>query len=363
MVPEGFGAVGVEDAGLGAAESRSTRPVMAHPPSFGETGRPAGWPLHSGWHGPAPGAGALQRLRDVPLLRHQAGRRGHQGRRPQAVAPQPRERGMSRALGLSACRPASDAAAPAPRWCGRRSSAPWSTPRPPRAERSRPRHRRWHRRFRGPAGRAWPPGHRGRPQPRRPGGAGAPSPGGRGRGRGRAGRPLRPARPGGRRSRRGALPRRARGGRRPGRCPGHDPRGAPPGRPPLAPGRPAARRGHRAGDGRPLRRRRSRSWPTRPTRPPAAPATGSPRTRPKPCWPAPASRSPRPTGSGSSPTWSPAPCSTSSPVPPRPWSSWSAPSPSVPSTSRWRPSCTCSPTRSVGARGTCSQPQQVSAPA
>ena len=38
MVPEGFGAVGVEDAGLGAAESRSTRPVMAQPPSFGEQG-------------------------------------------------------------------------------------------------------------------------------------------------------------------------------------------------------------------------------------------------------------------------------------------------------------------------------------
>ncbi len=36
VVPEGFGAVGVEDAGSGAAESRSTRPVMARPPSFGE---------------------------------------------------------------------------------------------------------------------------------------------------------------------------------------------------------------------------------------------------------------------------------------------------------------------------------------
>jgi error-prone DNA polymerase len=36
VVPEGFGAVGVEAAGPGAAESRSTRPVMAHPPSFGE---------------------------------------------------------------------------------------------------------------------------------------------------------------------------------------------------------------------------------------------------------------------------------------------------------------------------------------
>ena len=36
VVPEGFGAVGVEAAGPGAAESRSTRPVMARPPSFGE---------------------------------------------------------------------------------------------------------------------------------------------------------------------------------------------------------------------------------------------------------------------------------------------------------------------------------------
>jgi error-prone DNA polymerase len=38
VVPEGFGAVGVEAAGPGAAESRSTRPVMAKPPSFGEGG-------------------------------------------------------------------------------------------------------------------------------------------------------------------------------------------------------------------------------------------------------------------------------------------------------------------------------------
>jgi error-prone DNA polymerase len=35
VVPQGFGAVGVEDAGLGAAESRSTRPVMARPQGFG----------------------------------------------------------------------------------------------------------------------------------------------------------------------------------------------------------------------------------------------------------------------------------------------------------------------------------------
>ena len=38
---ERFGAVGVA-AGAGAAESRSTRPVMAHPPSFGEQGEQQG---------------------------------------------------------------------------------------------------------------------------------------------------------------------------------------------------------------------------------------------------------------------------------------------------------------------------------
>ena len=36
VVPDGFGAVGVEAARPGAAESRSTRPVMAKPQSFGE---------------------------------------------------------------------------------------------------------------------------------------------------------------------------------------------------------------------------------------------------------------------------------------------------------------------------------------
>jgi error-prone DNA polymerase len=40
VVPEGFGAVGVEAAATGAAESRSTRPVMARPPSFGDQADP-----------------------------------------------------------------------------------------------------------------------------------------------------------------------------------------------------------------------------------------------------------------------------------------------------------------------------------
>ena len=87
------------------------------------------------------------------------------------------------------------------------------------------RHRRRHRRLRGPAGRARPPGHRRRPQPRRPRGAG---PTGRRGGRRRPGhrppgRPRRPRELAPRAARRpGALPRRARAGRRPGRRPGDD---------------------------------------------------------------------------------------------------------------------------------------------
>ncbi len=40
IVPEGFGAVGVERAGAGAAASRATRPVMANPQSFGSDDEP-----------------------------------------------------------------------------------------------------------------------------------------------------------------------------------------------------------------------------------------------------------------------------------------------------------------------------------
>ena len=104
-------------------------------------------------------------------------------------------------------------------------------------------------------------------------------------------------------------------------------------------GRPAARRRGGPGDGRPLP-----AGPGAARRPAAAPGRGRAPlhrrgARPR-CWPAPASSAPRCTGSGSSPTWCPARCSTSSPVPPRPWSSSSAPSPSGPSTSRWPRSCT-----------------------
>ncbi len=40
VVPEGFGAVGVELAGAGAAEARASRPVMAKPPGFGDEADP-----------------------------------------------------------------------------------------------------------------------------------------------------------------------------------------------------------------------------------------------------------------------------------------------------------------------------------
>ncbi len=75
VVPEGFGGVGVENAVAGAAESRSPRPVVATPGD--PTGRGAGRR-----HGPAPGAGALQRVQALAVRRHQAGRRGDQGTSP-----------------------------------------------------------------------------------------------------------------------------------------------------------------------------------------------------------------------------------------------------------------------------------------
>ena len=139
----------------------------------------------------------------------------------------------------------------------------------------------------------------------------------------------------------GALPRRARGRRRPRRRAGHDRRGAAPRRRAQPAGRPAARRRGRPGDGRPLRRRpwRCSTTPDQPTGRPAPGRRFTPTSSP------PARRRrlrgrPRSTASGSSPTWSPAPCSTSSPAPPPPWSSWSARSPTGPSTSPSPPSCT-----------------------
>ena len=98
------------------------------------------------------------------------------------------------------------------------------------------------------------PGHRRRPQSRRPRGAG---PTGRRGGRGRPGhrppgRPRRRRRAGAGGWRRpGAVPRRARPGRRPRRSPGHDRLGAASRGRPLPAGQPAARRRPRPRHGRP----------------------------------------------------------------------------------------------------------------
>ena len=328
---------------------------------------------------PPPGAGPLQRLPDVPLRRRQAGRRGRQGRRPEALAPQPREPRMTHPVDVSQprhvagrastmARPAFATSArqarPTPRPLGWR---PWrprerATRQYPDRRRvvragagagrwpaRRPRHRRRHRRAGGPGRRARPPGHRGRPQPRRPGRPRPPGPRARRRGHrppGRPGRPARRRRP--RQRRRGAVPRRPRGRRRPRRRAG-DPGARGPARGSAQPpGRPAPRRRGRPRHGRSLpagardaRRRRPTAGhgPAGPGRPPLHPrrarrAGARRRVRRR--------RGAR--ASGSSPTSSPARCSTSSPVPPPRWSSWSRPWPPGRSTSRWPPSSTCSPT-------------------
>ena len=272
----------------------------------------------------APGAGALQRLPDVALRRHQAGRRGHQARvARKLVAPQPREPRMTRGRPHAPVPTAARVAAmssPASAASAARTGVVWDaacrgvlgraratvpTSRRPGVA----RHRRRHRRVRRPARRAGPPRHRRRPQPRRPrrprparptrpaSPTGSPA----------AGRPGRPAGPRrGRQRRRGAVPRRARGGRRPRGRAGHDRRGAPPrrapsacwspsGTPPSSPGR----------------------WPVTSSqalalldRPPprlgGAAAAGSPPTRSPRCWPTPASPRRGARASGSSPTWCPA---------------------------------------------------------
>ena len=281
VVPEGFGGGRRGGRRSRARPSRrSSRPVMAtRRPSASR--RRAGWPLHGRRHGPAPGAGALQRLRDVPLLRHQAGRRGHQGRRPQAVAPQPRERGMSRALGLSrmsagerrssartavvwealeralehpaattsrALASSTSAAAPAVSRSGWPSSAtgsPWSTPAPTP----------WPRWRAGPA----------RSASRSPGVQGD-----------LADLPT-------------LVDRRSPTWCSATACSRWSTTRPPPWprsarcSAPAAPSRSWSPSGTPRSSRAPwpaTSRRRSRSWPTRPTRPPAAPATGSPRTRP-----------------------------------------------------------------------------------
>ena len=192
VVPEGFGAVGVEAAGPGAAESRSTRPVMAHPPSFGEqvptatvaTTPPAAWA----------GAGccctpAASRCRPTPTSSRPARTPRTSPASSGTAAPgAPDEPPRVGAMPGSASE-RRDSARTAVVWAALGSRA-----RPARAR--RPRHRWRHRRIRGPGGRARPPGHRGRPQPRRPGRPGPPGPRGRRRGRRPAGRPRLPARAG-----------------------------------------------------------------------------------------------------------------------------------------------------------------------
>ena len=77
--------------GRGGGRDPGVRREPLHPPGDGAGARRK----HGRRHGQAAGTGALQRVPDVALLRHQAGRRGDQGRRPQAVAPQPGEPRMS----------------------------------------------------------------------------------------------------------------------------------------------------------------------------------------------------------------------------------------------------------------------------
>ena len=82
------GAAYAEDAGAGAAQSRSSRPVMAPAAAMGLPGglRAAGDPgrgrrsagRRHGWR-PAPGAGPRHRVQAVALRRHQAGGRRRQG--------------------------------------------------------------------------------------------------------------------------------------------------------------------------------------------------------------------------------------------------------------------------------------------
>ena len=262
------------------------------------TGCPSGSATRpTGPMGSEPGDGAHQRVPDVAVRRHQAGRRlhGHRHRRggPQAVAPQPRERRMS---------------PPRPRVGGHGS--------PPRTSYRRP--------HRGGLGR--------RPRAaRRPtageqqvldigGGTGGfavrvaaqgnritvvdPSPdalaalarradeeGVADRVTGLQGDLGNLRRAGARgRCRPGAVPRRARSGRRPCRGAADDRLGAAARRRPLPAGQPAARRRARPGDGRPLHPGHGRcSRATRPRPADRWASTGSPPRRSPTCSAAPGS--------------------------------------------------------------------------
>ena len=305
---------------------------------------------------PSPGAGALQRLPDVSLRRRQAGRRGRQGRGEEAVAPQPREPRMThpppppdhpggrlvQPLGWRPWRPqrASDAAAPGPPSCGPRWSrcwptgptagstsstsaaapaawpsasassvigSPWSTPAPTRWPPSTAGPTSTT--SRSPAARATCPACSTWPAPTAPTWCCATAS-----------------------SRSSTTPpprwRHWRAWSGPGECSAS---WSPSATPPWSPGPWPV-----------TSSRRSRCSTPRPRRvgPDAAsPTTSSPR------WCAtPGSPSMRCRASGCSPTSCPVRCSTSSPAPPRRWSSWSRPWPPGRSTSRWPPSSTCSPT-------------------
>ena len=131
--------------------------------------------------GRAPGAGALQRVPHVAVRRHQAARRGAgtsartAAREAVAAAAAAELAGGCQPVRAPAgdqpgpCRPPCRRAAPQPQ---RRPRPPWSgTPCASCSAGRRParpdvrRHRRRHRRLRGPRRRARPPGHRRRPQP------------------------------------------------------------------------------------------------------------------------------------------------------------------------------------------------------
>ena len=349
--PRGSSGAGGAGRGPGGLHSRGMRrPSTARPRA--ELAPDRSWPRLlrrcRRRDGTSPGAGALQRVPAVAVRRHQAGRRGHQVRAAQAVALLAGELGRTETFAsrVGAMFGAPGAEQHATSHAQRaRTAVVWDALASRAGRRSARRlgrrHRRRHRRVRGPGRRARSPGHRGRPQPRR---AGHPRPPGRGergrrpghRGPGRPGRPARPGpgtaaptwcsatacwrssrpaaalaaiaavlRPGGVLSllvnqRHAAVVARAMAGhfgqaqamldRQDDRCRRGD-------------------RVHRRRGGRAARRGRLR-----------------PSRRCTPC--------------GSSSTWCPARWSTSSPVPPPPWSSWSRRSRSDPSTSPSPPSST-----------------------
>ena len=74
VVPEGFAGVGVEARSRGRREPRHRR-VLVHSSGVPGCRRTPTSSRPARRHGPAPGAGALQRVPDVAVRRHQAGRR------------------------------------------------------------------------------------------------------------------------------------------------------------------------------------------------------------------------------------------------------------------------------------------------